>query len=183
MLLVTLESRRGYSPPCLTGLHWIDCVPPLSSLLHLERRKPELVTAVLRPEDTEQEAVHAEQNTAPQEYSKLLSPRVCNPRNLERKGDRRKCQNPVNGGDDLRFETELVAESTSKVVDAALAVTLNVGCLTDVVEHVARGKEEDSNQREGSPEVAVLEERQNVGSGDGNSGDTSKYGGGDRDDL
>lgn len=45
------------------------------------------------------------------------------------------------------------------------------------------GEEQDGDQGERGPEVAVLEERKNVGRGDGESGDTSEDGGGDRDDL
>lgn len=83
----------------------------------------------------------------------------------------------------MRLEAELVAETTGKVADAALAVTLYVGCLADVVEHMAGGKEEDSDQGEGCPEVAVLEEGNDVGRGDSDDSDTSKDGGGNGDDL
>ena len=150
---------------------------------HLERRQPELVPAVLLPEYAEQVAVHAQQDTTPQEHSKLLSPRVRDSRYLERQGDCRESQNTVDGSNDLRLETELVAEATSEVADTTLSVTLYVRCLADVVEHVSRGEEQDGDQGERGPEVAVLEERENVGRGDGESGDTSEDGGGDGDDL
>lgn len=56
------------------SLHW--CV-------HLERRQPELVSAVLLSEDAEQEAVHAEQDAAPKEDSELLGARIGDTRDLE----------------------------------------------------------------------------------------------------
>lgn len=69
-------------------------------------------------------------------------------------------------GNDLSLETELVLEATSKVADAALAVGLNIGDLADVVEHVSAREEQDSDQADGGPEVAVLNDRQKVRSGD-----------------
>jgi hypothetical protein len=48
---------------------------------------------------------------------------------------------------------------------------------------VAGGKKKDGDQRESSPEVAVLQEREDVGRGDGERGDTSEDGGSDGDDL
>ena len=44
-------------------------------------------------------------------------------------------------------------------------------------------EEEDGDQGEGSPKVAVLEEGKDVGRGNGESSDTSKDGRGDGDDL
>lgn len=52
-----------------------------------------------------------------------------------------------------------------------------------MVEHVSGGEEQDGDQREGSPEVAVLEEGQNVGIGNGDDSDSSEDSGGDGDDL
>ncbi len=45
------------------------------------------------------------------------------------------------------------------------------------------GEEENSDEREGSPEVAILEQRQDIGCGHGESGNNSEYGGCNRDDL
>jgi hypothetical protein len=54
-----------------------------------------------------------------------------------------------------------------------------------VVEHVATGEEKDSDQAESSPEVAALEDGEDVGSSDGEGGDGSEdgYGGGDDFDV
>lgn len=149
----------------------------------LEGRQPELVPAVLLPEHTEQEAVHAQQHATPQEHSKLLSPRVRNPRDLQCQRNCCKSQDTVDSGNDLALKTELVAKSTGKVADTTLAITLYVGRLANVVEHVAGGEKEDGDQRESSPEVAVLQERDDVGRGNGKRSDTSKDRGSDGDDL
>lgn len=149
----------------------------------LERRQPELVSTVLLPEDAKQEAVHAQQYTTPEEHGKLLGSRVRNPWDLERERDCRESQNAVNSRDDLALQTELVAKATSEVADAALAVALYIGRLTDVIEHVAGGEEKDSDERESSPEVTVLQEREDVGRGHSDNGDTTKHGGGHGDDL
>lgn len=45
-------------------------------MMPLERRQPELISAILLSEHAEEEAVHAEQHATPQEDSELLSPRV-----------------------------------------------------------------------------------------------------------
>lgn len=50
-----------------------------------------------------------------------------------------------------------------------------------MVEHVAAGEEEDGDQADGGPEVAALEDGEDVGSSNGESGDGSEdgYSGGD----
>ena len=89
----------------------------------------------------------------------------------------------THGSNNLSLETELVLETTSKVGDSALAVACNVGDLADVVEHVATGEEQDSNQTDGSPEIAALEDGKDIGSSNGESGDRSEDGYGSGDDL
>ena len=113
----------------------------------------------------------------------MLCSCVCNARDLERKGDGRESQHTIDGGNDLRLETKLVAEASSKVGDAALAVAGNVRCLPDVVEHVAAGKEQHSNQAECSPKVAVLQDRSEVGPGYGEKREYTKHDDGDGDNL
>lgn len=137
-------------------------LPSLVSIDRLERREPELVSTILGSEDAEEEAVHAQQDTAPEKHGKLLCPRVSNTGNLERQGDGCEGKDTVNGSNDLGLKTELVAEATGKVAESALAVALNVWCLPDVVEHVAAGEEKHSDQAECSPEVAVLQDGGNV---------------------
>ena len=87
----------------------------------------------------------------------------------------------THGSNNLSLKTELVLETTGKVRNPALSVACNVGDLADVVEHVATGEEQDSNQTDGSPEIAALEDGKDIGSSNGESGDRSEdgYGGGD----
>jgi hypothetical protein len=83
-------------------------------------------------------------------------------------------------GNDLSLKTELVLEATSKVADTTLAVGLNIGDLADVVEHVSAREEQDGDQADGGPEVAVLDDRQKVRRGNCKEGedtdDSSCYG-------
>jgi hypothetical protein len=72
---------------------------------------------------------------------------------------------------DLGLETVLVLEATSEVADTALAVGLHVGDLADVVEHVSAREEQNGDQADGSPEVAVLDDGQEVRCGDGEEGE------------
>lgn len=137
-------------------------VLPLLRSICLERGQPELVSTVLGSEDAEQEAVHAQQNATPKEYSELLSPRVRDAGDFERERDGRKSQDTIDRSDDLRLKTELVAEASSKVAKSTLSIALDIWCLPDVVEHVTAGEEQYSNQAECRPEVAVLQDRTNV---------------------
>lgn len=89
----------------------------------------------------------------------------------------------TDGGDNLRLHAELVLETASKVADATLAITSNVGDLSDVVEHVAAGEEKHHDQAEGSPQIAVLDDGQNVGGGDGDEGDEAEDSSGHGDNL
>jgi hypothetical protein len=52
-----------------------------------EGREPEGVTTVLDPEDAEEERVHAEENSAPDEHGDLLLASVGHSGNLESKAD------------------------------------------------------------------------------------------------
>lgn len=51
--------------------------------MHLKRRQPKLITAVLLSEDAEEKAVHAEQDTAPKKDGELLGARVGDAGDLE----------------------------------------------------------------------------------------------------
>lgn len=77
----------------------------------------------------------------------------------------------------------MVLETTGKVGDATLAITRYIRNLSDVVEHVARGEEQNHDDANGSPEVAVLEEGENIGAGDGGEGDETEDGDGADDEL
>lgn len=61
----------------------------------LERRQPEGITSVLCAEDAQQEAVHAKDDTAPQEHCKLLGSSIRNTGNLERNGNRCERENTI----------------------------------------------------------------------------------------
>jgi hypothetical protein len=52
-----------------------------------------------------------------------------------------------------------------------------------MVEHMATGEEQHGDQTEGGPEIAVLEDRNEVGGSNGKEGNATKYGSGDGDDL
>jgi len=124
--------------------------------LHLERRQIERVSTILQPEDTQQETVHTKQHTGPQEHRKRLRARILNPRNLDGKGNSREGENTVDGSNNLTLKTILVAEATSEIAHTTLAITNNIRRLTNVVEHVARREEQDGDEGDGSPEIAVL---------------------------
>ena len=162
-----------------------------------ERRQPEGVATVLDPEHTQEEGVHAEKDSSPDENSDLLLARVGDTRNLVCQADGGKGEDSICGfqlvtverwiksklthcGNDLSLKTELVLEATSEVADTTLAVGLNIGDLADVVEHVSAGEEQNGDQADGGPEVAVLNDRQNVRCGDCKEGedtdDSGRYG-------
>jgi hypothetical protein len=86
-------------------------------------------------------------------------------------------------GNDLSLKTELVLEATSKVADTTLAVGLDIGDLADVVEHVSAREEENGDQADGGPEVAVLNDRQKVRRGDCEEGEDTDDSGCYGDDL
>ena len=86
----------------------------------------------------------------------------------------------TDSSNDLCLETELVLEATGEVGETTLAVVTSVGHLADVVEHVSAGEEQNGDQADGGPEVAVLNDRQNVRCGDCKEGedtdDSGRYG-------
>ena len=83
----------------------------------------------------------------------------------------------------MSLKTELVLEAASEVSEAALAVVASVGHLADVVEHVSAGEEQDENQADGSPQVAVLNDGKNVWRSDSEEGEDTDDSGCDGDDL
>lgn len=76
----------------------------------------------------------------------------------------------THGSDNLRLQTELALEAAGKVGDATAAIASNIGHVADVVEHVAAGEEQDGNHGAGGPEIAVLDDGQQVGAGGGDQG-------------
>jgi len=61
----------------------------------LEGGQPERVTAVLDPEDAEEERVHAQNDSTPDEYRNLLLAGIGHSRDLERKADSGKGKDTV----------------------------------------------------------------------------------------
>lgn len=63
----------------------------------------------------------------------------------------------------LCFQAKLILEPTGEVAYATMAIARNVRNLPYMVEHLATGEEENSNQAQGSPEISVLDNWQDVG--------------------
>jgi hypothetical protein len=61
----------------------------------LERRQPEWVTAVLDPEDAQEERVHAEKDSTPDQDRDLLLAGIRHPGDLESKADGGEGKNTV----------------------------------------------------------------------------------------
>lgn len=157
--------------------------PHFSNASNLKGGQPEGVRAVLDAEAAHEEAVHAKENTSPQEDGKRLGARILDPGDLDSQGDGCKGKDTIYSCDNLRLKTILVAESTSKVRDATLLVSNNVGRLPDVVEHVAASEQQHGNETDGSPEVAVLNERNHVWPSNEDSCDATQNSSSHRDDL
>lgn len=85
----------------------------------------------------------------------------------------------TNCSNDLGLQTKLVLEASGKVADATLAISGHVWDLSDMVEHVSTGKEKNSNQANGSPQISVLEKRRKVWCGNSEEGDKSENSGRD----
>jgi hypothetical protein len=164
----TLPGSRQQTKPFLCVNYQLGSRP-------LERRKPEAVAAVLHAEHAQQEAVHAQQDSAPEDDGELLGARVADAGHLDGKRDGSKGEDAVDGGNDLRLETELVAEAAGEVADTALTIARHIGRLADVVEHVAAREEQHGDQTEGGPQVAVLQHGDNVGPGNGEERHTAEY--------
>lgn len=141
----------------------------------LEGRQPELVSTVLGAEDAEKEAVHAQQDAAPEKDGKLLRPGVSNAGNLEGKRDGREREDTIDGSNDLRLKTELVAEASGKIAESTFSIALNIWGLPDVVEHMSAGEEQHGDQAECSPQVAVLEHRRDIWPGDRDKRDATEH--------
>ena len=68
----------------------------------------------------------------------------------------------THSGHNLRLQPKLVLEASSEVRDPALAITRYVWYLTNVIEHVPTGEKQNRDQTDRCPEVAVLNNRQDV---------------------
>ena len=83
----------------------------------------------------------------------------------------------------MSLETELVLETAGEVGETTLAIVASVGHLADVVEHVSTGEEQDKDQADGGPQVAVLDDWKDVGRGDGEECEGTDDSSRDGDDL
>jgi hypothetical protein len=68
----------------------------------------------------------------------------------------------THGSNNLGLHTKLVRETPREIANAAPAIACNVGHLADMVEHMSTCEEEDKDQADRSPEVAILEDRYQV---------------------
>lgn len=65
----------------------------------------------------------------------------------------------TNGRDDLRFQTELRLKPVDEIADTATSVTCDIRYFANVVEHVSTREQQDRDQTDGCPYVAVLNNR------------------------
>jgi len=65
----------------------------------------------------------------------------------------------------------LVLEATREVADTASAITSHVWHLANVIVHVSAGEQENSDQADCSPEIAILHNWKEVWSTDSKQGD------------
>ena len=72
----------------------------------------------------------------------------------------------THGCHDLRLHAILALETGGEVADATTAIAGNVGNSSDAVEHVSAGEKEDGDEADGSPDVAALDDGQDIGPGD-----------------
>jgi hypothetical protein len=80
----------------------------------------------------------------------------------------------TNCSNNLRLETELILETSGKVADTTLSIARHIWHLSDVVEHVSACEEQNRDQADCSPQVSVLDEREDVGCGDAKERDKAK---------
>ena len=72
----------------------------------------------------------------------------------------------THSGDNLSLHTELVGKSSSKIRNATFSISRHVRHLSDMIEHVSASKQKDSDQADSRPQIAILNDRHNVGVGD-----------------
>lgn len=89
----------------------------------------------------------------------------------------------THSGDDLRLHAELVGEATGEIVDSTFSIAGHVGDPPDVIEHVAGGEKQDEDQTDAGPEIAVLDDGQDVGICDGDEGEETEQDGHGRADA
>lgn len=83
----------------------------------------------------------------------------------------------------LRLQPELVLESASKIAHSALVIRHDVRYFADMIEHVPACEQQDCNEADCGPTVAVLDHRQDIRRRDREKRDQSQDGGDDEGDL
>lgn len=85
--------------------------------------------------------------------------------------------------DNLRLQPELVLEAAGEIAHTSFAVRARVRHFPDMIEHMARGEKEDGEQGDGCPEVAVLNDGEDVGGSNAEEGDDTEAERGDDGDF
>lgn len=62
----------------------------------------------------------------------------------------------------MGFQSKLVLEASCNIADAAMAISNNIWNFPNMVEHMATNEEENGDQADGSPNIAVLDDRQHI---------------------
>jgi hypothetical protein len=76
----------------------------------------------------------------------------------------------------LGLNTQLVLETSGEVVDVTLSISRDVGNLADLVEHVTSSTGQDHDDGKRGPDVAVLNNRQNIWPDLGANSHSSEHG-------
>lgn len=63
---------------------------------------------------------------------------------------------PTHCSHNLCLKTELAGKTASKVANATFPITRNIGYFPYVIEHVTARKEQDNDQTDGSPQILIL---------------------------
>lgn len=77
--------------------------------------------------------------------------------------------------DNLRLQPKLILEPSGKITHPALPISRHIGNLPNMVEHVPGREQEDGDQGDRGPEVAVLDDGQQVRGCDGAEGDQTQH--------
>ena len=165
---------------------WYSSLCSRISIQNLEWRQPKGISTVLDSEDAHQEAVHAKNDRRPDDDCRLLSLGVLDPWNPERQIDRRKGQKCVcqatrqhalfvknltheieeppltHSSNDLRLHAILILETAGKVTDPTTPVACHIWHFSNMVEHVSAREQQNHDQTDTSPQVAVLNDRHNI---------------------
>lgn len=82
---------------------------------------------------------------------------------LAKEGEKGTRERRTKSSYDLRLQAELALEARGNVAHPTTSVASDIGHLANVVKHVSTGEEKDRDQADGRPDVAVLNDGQNIG--------------------